>query len=309
MMYIAYVRSLIDYAAPMLILARESSLRPLELMQNEALRIIFGCPRSTKVLNMRKELGISSISDRIVEINIVLGIRILRNEPDTVTMNLTKCLEVNTHRSKWIVKTCNCINFYNLHELYHCRQQEHFTPPWKMCSFNITYLQVPPKKLIASNPFLKSLVRATAQEEISHLAGSNKLSQVIYTDGSKQESSGRAASALVATSLVKNNNKFVELGIRINNWASTLQTELFAILMALKLTYDTELDSIIITDSMSSLKVLDSYNDSNNMLIGEARYRYSKIRDEGINVQLLWIPSHIGLLLHDKVDMLAKKST
>ncbi|XP_069938136.1 uncharacterized protein [Cherax quadricarinatus] len=232
----------------------------------------------------------------------------LRNEPDTVTVNLTKCLEVNTHRSKWIVKTCNCIKFYNLHELYHCRQQEHFTPPWKMRSFNITYLQVPPKKLIASNPFLKSLVRATAQEEIFRLAGSNKLSQVIYTDGSKQESSGRAASALVATSLVKNDNKFVELGIRINNWASTLQTELFAILMALKLTYDTELDSIIITDSMSSLKALGSYNDSNNMLIGEARYRYSKIRDKGINVQLLWIPSHIGLLLHDKVDMLAKKS-
>nr|XP_053629474.1 uncharacterized protein LOC128686557 [Cherax quadricarinatus] len=162
MMHIAYVGSLIDYAAPMLILARESSLRPLELMQNEALRIILGCPKSTKVLNMRKELGISSISDRIVEINTVLGIRMLRNEPDTVTMNLTKCLEVNTHRSKWIVKTCKCIKFYNLHEVYHCRQQEHFTPPWNMCSFNITYLQVPPKKLIASNPFLKSLVKATA---------------------------------------------------------------------------------------------------------------------------------------------------
>lgn len=42
------------------------------------------------------------------------------------------------------------------------------------------------------------------------------------------------------------------------------------------------------------------------MIIGEARYRYTKILENRINLQLLWIPSHTGLLFRDTDDTLAK---
>ena len=64
-MYIAYVRSVIDYAAPALANFDKGRLRKLEIIQNEAMRIILGCPKSTKVSNMRLELGIDAIVDRI----------------------------------------------------------------------------------------------------------------------------------------------------------------------------------------------------------------------------------------------------
>lgn len=69
-----------------------------------------------------------------------------------------------------------------------------------------------------------------------------------------------------------------------------LQTGFSAIPMALKLTYDTDPDSMIITDSMFSQKALDSHNNTNNILITEAKYRYSNIRGKKINVKY-WIIS------------------
>lgn len=69
LMYVGYIRPLIYYAAPALITQSSSSIRKLELMQNMAMRIIMGCPRTTKILNMRNELGLLSIRDRITEIN------------------------------------------------------------------------------------------------------------------------------------------------------------------------------------------------------------------------------------------------
>ncbi|XP_069172815.1 uncharacterized protein [Procambarus clarkii] len=53
----------IVYAAPMLALVSEKMLGGLEKMQNEAMKIILGCPRTTISLNTRKELDISYIDN------------------------------------------------------------------------------------------------------------------------------------------------------------------------------------------------------------------------------------------------------
>ena len=63
MLYIGYIRSIVDYAAPVLRLYSDKSFKRLEVFQNEAMRVILGCTRTTKVLNMRKELQLPSIVD------------------------------------------------------------------------------------------------------------------------------------------------------------------------------------------------------------------------------------------------------
>ncbi|KAK3895411.1 hypothetical protein Pcinc_000864 [Petrolisthes cinctipes] len=49
MFYISVIRSLIDYAAIVLVQFSMTQLRPIELIQNEAMRIILGCPRTAKI--------------------------------------------------------------------------------------------------------------------------------------------------------------------------------------------------------------------------------------------------------------------
>lgn len=68
MLYISVIRSLIDYAAIVLFQFSATQLRPLELIQNKAMRIILGCPKTAKIEVLRAELGIPSIVSRIQEI-------------------------------------------------------------------------------------------------------------------------------------------------------------------------------------------------------------------------------------------------
>lgn len=47
-------------------------------------------------------------------------------------------------------------------------------------------------------------------------------------------------------------------GVTVNDWASTLQTDVFAMPIALEHVEATATDSLVILDSMSSLLVLDA---------------------------------------------------
>ena len=78
MMYISTVRSIIDYAAPVLICYSEQELKKLEIIQNRAMRIILGCPMSTRIEIMRLELNFPNIMSRIHEIVSVAAVRSIR---------------------------------------------------------------------------------------------------------------------------------------------------------------------------------------------------------------------------------------
>ncbi len=51
--YLQARRIIIDYAAPLLATIHPAQIEHLEKLQNEALRIMLGAPRWTKVCNMR----------------------------------------------------------------------------------------------------------------------------------------------------------------------------------------------------------------------------------------------------------------
>lgn len=62
--YMMFVRSLVDYNALHLINFPSSLLDKLEVVQNEAMRIILGAPRCTRIINMREELKPPTILER-----------------------------------------------------------------------------------------------------------------------------------------------------------------------------------------------------------------------------------------------------
>ena len=88
MMYISTVRSIIDCAAPVLICYSEKELRKLENIQNQAMRIILGCPMSTRIEIMRLELNLPSIIDRVHEIVSVAVIRSVRRGEETLKTSI-----------------------------------------------------------------------------------------------------------------------------------------------------------------------------------------------------------------------------
>lgn len=68
MFHFSVIKSLIDYAATFLFQFFVTQLRSLELVQNETMRIIFGCPRMAKIEGLIAELGLSSIVTKIQEV-------------------------------------------------------------------------------------------------------------------------------------------------------------------------------------------------------------------------------------------------
>lgn len=46
--------------------------------------LTLGCPKSAKVINLSHELNLSSLTDRIREVNIALTVQVLRDDRDTV---------------------------------------------------------------------------------------------------------------------------------------------------------------------------------------------------------------------------------
>ncbi|MPD01300.1 hypothetical protein E2C01_096820 [Portunus trituberculatus] len=89
MFYISVIWSLFDYAAPVLIQFSATQLRPLELVQNEAMWITLGCPRIARIEVLRAELYLPSIMCRVQEITCRTVSRMLCMGSDSLKGKLT----------------------------------------------------------------------------------------------------------------------------------------------------------------------------------------------------------------------------
>ena len=83
--YIAYVRSLVDYNSLHLATLSHSTLRPLETLQNRAMRIILGCPSSTRIVLMQNELNLPPLYDYIQQAATITGVKIAKSVNDSNT--------------------------------------------------------------------------------------------------------------------------------------------------------------------------------------------------------------------------------
>lgn len=64
-MYIATIRSIIDYASPVLSCLGNGRLDKIEKVQNQAMRIILNCPKNAMIDAMRNELKLNSLRNRV----------------------------------------------------------------------------------------------------------------------------------------------------------------------------------------------------------------------------------------------------
>ena len=293
-MYVAYIRSVIDYAAPALVCLSKSKLPKLEAIQNEAMRIVLGCPVTARVSNMRIELGLVSVAERIREINTVIGIKALRDDrdslPKTELLNAIGLEQIaGNGRTAVTAKDIQHYDVVDFGLLTNTFGQP--LPPWECMSINMAIDRPPCKKADISAYEMRPHYQAEIEENVE---GGGYIDQV-YCDGSMNTDTGCAGAAVT----LMNGGTFhsdVDIKVRMHDWASSTQTELMALLLALTLIRRRGNDSLIITDSMSALQSLQTSKVSvYEKLVNEVKRKIRKLAGRGIKVKFMWVPSHIGI--------------
>ena len=85
--YKACTRSLIDFAAPVLTNLTDNQKETLEVIQNNAMRLMLGAPMWTKLCNLRAESNLPTLENRINVRNTCIVSKAIQSERNTHTKN------------------------------------------------------------------------------------------------------------------------------------------------------------------------------------------------------------------------------
>ena len=304
--YIACTRSLIDYAAPVLHNLHPNQLESLEVIQNNAARLMLGAPIWTKLCNLRMEANLPSLHIRIKTRNTCILSKILTSDRDShckrkAMAELSKLRDIQTYTtySKTIT---DCVKDLKLTDtLLGLRadvpniDEEH--PPWDSINTIFTYTKLPRAKEQCTQEELQ------AAANLAINSAEQPRSKVYYTDGTVDPITNTTGAAVFS-------NNFTGCW-RTSNTASTMQTELIALKQALHYSVNNEVGPVTIhTDCKSAVQALQTIKvKENKALIKEIRNLLYQHKATNRQVTINWIPSHIGITGNDKADELAKTTT
>ena len=123
----------------------------------------------------------------------------------------------------------------------------------------------------------------------------------IFTDGSKSEF-GVASAALMQTV------PDTSLTLKLPSEASIYTAELHALLLSLKMIYQSQHKKFLIfCDSLSALQAVAGRNLNHPVLL-DFHKLHTLLCFEEYDITFVWIPSHIGIRGNEKVDSLAKEA-
>ena len=301
--YLACTRSLIDYATPTLLDLSDNQKEKLEVIQNNAMRLMLGAPMWTRLCILRAETGLTSLENRISQRNICISAKALLSERDSFTRRRIGD-EINKDPAIRTPKTYGKIICDNVSRLSMTQSisklkpdvpDNHTTsPPWdpEVATFKETKL--PHSK----NNCTEEQLRVAALGAIESAMLPNSITY--YTDGSVDPDTNTTGAA------VYSNNYTASW--RLSNHASTMQTELIAILQALQnSTNEVSEATIIHTDSKAAWLALQQKKvRDNRYIIGSIKELLLQHKANNRRVVINWIPSHIGIHGNDKADELAK---
>ena len=128
----------------------------------------------------------------------------------------------------------------------------------------------------------------------------------IFTDGSKDTESNTTGSGIVIYD--KDNEQIAQSEIKLDPLLSVFTAELAAIHIALKWVYtENAKKCVILSDSLSALQAVENISlNSRPDLISKIMQQYNRLTSEGYQIDLAWIPSHVGVKGNEKADELAK---
>nr|XP_027223265.1 uncharacterized protein LOC113815374 [Penaeus vannamei] len=303
--YTQAIRSIIDFSALSLLTLSSDLLIKLEKIQNEAMRIILGAPRWTRLENLRIETNLCSLRLRTLQITSSYMAKSLSSTKplpfkQRIQTLLTRPIDTILSTG-WHFQVVLAIKASGIsHQLVHrTPTQRHplfkAEPPWNPLILRTNILRLPKKKVNCSQEILNKIAI-----QVNSKAAKDQLA--IFTDGSVNQISGHSGASIHCT--------FQTSSWRLSDYCSTLQTELFAIDKALTLAISTNHKEInIYTDSLSAIQALYKSPDENIMLMTTLLYKIQVLHKKGSQVILNWIPSHIGIIGNEIADRAASEAT
>ncbi|KAG0707418.1 Gag-Pol polyprotein [Chionoecetes opilio] len=277
--YKSLVRSLVDYASPVLLHITTTDAKSLETIQNEALRTILGVPKWTKTENMRAETQLHNHHEG----HRGQG-RWLKTAIETLQHSGVAWEAINTA----VIPL-----------------ERNATAPWEATL--ITTVVRPPRR--KKRDCLPVELR---QEGLQNIQGVREpYAAVYYTDGSTDPAEGRSGAAFVCKmggeDPVATATRVHTASARTSDFSSSTQTELTAISMALDHAHS--LNTLIVTDSMTAIACINKQDTENTHLTHAIRAAVKAIHNMGRSVTITWVASHVGITGNEEADALAKQAT
>ena len=303
--YVTFIRSVVDYLSPALIQLPRSALEPLEVFQNRAMRVILGCPVSTRIVNMQRELQLPSLVERIHTNVTCLAVKCLHFPH--LSPHFTLLLRASLGPTppvppllppgrRLIKSVSSMLHSLNLQVLV--ADVPPGPPPWKLPSPVVSFTPT-------SKSDLPSLQLQLALEHVALITSSITAPHRLYTDGSLQ-SDGAAGCAVFSPDLPPPPRGWV--GRRLRDHSSSTLCELYAILDAVSLVCQRGVNAAIICDSKPALQSLSACHPTHNLVVQQVLSFLSLMSARHICVKFIWIPSHVGLRHNARVDHIAKEA-
>ena len=308
------IRALFDYAATTLAATRNSvgvcgprhrvgltvksierKFTALERIQYQAARIIARAPGTTRVEILLLEAGLPPLQLRCQQALANHLTKLLTRKDTVLSRKAAAYLEHPEQQAPTLswdlrrsITKLKATHKLKLADSVKARPR----PPWYHVPAVILMTDITSTK----RDYPTTVLRALAQETIAQAQEDFPQATTVYTDGSLNPDSGRAGAGMVIPAYT------VKRTIRVNDFASTLDTELAAIDLALSETAGRS--CLIVSDSLNAIRDIV---DPGVLHSGAADIQdiISNRHQNNLTTVLLWIPSHIGLAGNDQADKAA----
>ena len=300
-LYRSLVRSKLDYGCMVYGSARESYLKLLDPIHHQGLRIALGAFRTSPVYSLYAEAGECSLEHRRWKLSLNYYLR-LSSCPDNPAYS---CIMKPEFKEKF-ENAPTCIPSFGLRMQFHLENAEidtsavstddklTLTPSWQLQSATVHFDLTQHRKQTTSSVIYKQSFLEMCEKFPSH--------HKIFSDGSKTDE-GVGCAALLFSEREKK-----KLSLRLPTDSSIYTAELQALILALKLIYQSKHKSfLILSDSLSALQAIASRSFNHHLLL-EFHELHTSLLQDGYNISLAWVPSHIGIRGNEAVDQYVRKT-
>ena len=307
-LYLGYVRSAMEQTLPLQAIASKRTTSSLDIVQNQALRLVCGGMRTTPTaaceidarvepLDLRRERAVMESFERYKRFD--------TDHPNRVLVDSWECIGRLQQQSPMDVAT----KLQNKLDLPTNRLpiQKHPTiAPWEELQLaSIKHTLIDPTIDKNSNP---TVLRTCALETIDSY---HATPIQVYTDGSALNG---VTSAGCGALLKFTDGPDIEISKAIGKSSDNYEAEIQGLISAIQeinLVFRTKerepKDIVIFTDSMSTLKALESLEISHKGIEALAITINNLLTSYDIQLLLQWIPGHCDLPGNERADKLAKE--
>ena len=301
-LYNAIIKPKLEYGAEAYGSSCISNLKKLNPVQNTALRIATGAFRTSPIESLEVITSTKSLSSSRREKLAMYIVRVMANpsnplnnllnedeltddvEPEDMTLFEARCI---LNRARKVYKS------FEIDQETIATEEEKVYPPWRVTNIMACADIIQNAKRDTPEPILRLIFKNHLQ---SHTNDNN---MTFFTDGSRtQEGVGMS---IVQFDGVHPTGSEAH---KLHDLASIFTAEMYAILLAITRSENSDKNNItIVSDSKSSIQsILQTYPKHHAVsLIQE------KIGQINKNINLCWVPSHIGILGNELADKAARE--